>query len=310
MNATPSIRRRRVRKTPGERTFDAINYAVFGLFTLVCIFPFYYLFINTISDNELVNRGLILFLPKGIHFDNYVQILGMDNFVSALIVSVSRTVLGTALTIFFSAYTGYLVCKRKLWARRVWYRMIVVCMYFNAGIIAWYINMMNLGLLNNFLAYILPTIIQPFNIIMVKTYIEQSVPDALEESAEIDGAGYYTRFFRVVLPLCTPILATITIFTAIGQWNSFQDTLFLVSDKKLYTLQFILYRYMNESSALANMIKSLGNAADVTDSLKHMQSATTVRMTVSMVVVMPILLVYPFFQRYFVKGIMIGAVKG
>lgn len=183
-------------------------------------------------------------------------------------------------------------------------------MYFNAGIIAWYINMMNLGLLNNFLAYILPTIIQPFNIIMVKTYVEQNVPEALEEAAQMDGATILQRFFLVVLPLCGPILATLTVFTAIGQWNSFQDTLFLITDKNLYTLQFILYRYMNESSALANMIKSLGNAADVADNIRNMQSATTIRMTVAMVVVAPVLVVYPFFQRYFVKGIMIGAVKG
>ncbi len=311
MTGNPLIRpKAKPKESTGERVFNFCNCLVFGLLMIICIFPFYFLFINTISSNDLVNRGLILFLPRGLHLDNYKQILTQDNFLDAALISVARTVLGTILTIFFSAYTGYLTSKVKMWHRKVWYRLIVVCMYFNAGIIAWYINMMNLKLVNNFLAYILPTIIQPFNIIMVKTYIEQNVPDSLEEAAEIDGAGILSRFFRVVLPLCGPILATLTIFTAIGQWNSFQDTLFLISDKSLYTLQFILYRYMNESSALANMVKSLGNAADVADSIRNMQSATTIRMTVAMVVVAPVLVVYPIFQRYFVKGIMLGAVKG
>lgn len=311
-NTAPALKggRRRYRRTAGEWAFDVINYTVFAILMLACIFPFYFLFINTISSNDPVNRGLILFYPVGVHLDNYVQVLSQDNFLHSAFISLARTVLGTALTIFFSAYAGYLTSKKRMWHRKLWYRAVVVCMYFNAGIIAWYINMMNLGLLNNFLAYILPTIIQPFNIIMVKTYVEQNVPEALEEAAQMDGATILQRFFLVVLPLCGPILATLTVFTAIGQWNSFQDTLFLITDKNLYTLQFILYRYMNESSALANMIKSLGNAADVADNIRNMQSATTIRMTVAMVVVAPVLVVYPFFQRYFVKGIMIGAVKG
>ena len=290
-----------------SRVFDIINYIAFGIFTLMCVYPFYYIFINTISDNTLTARGQVMFYPIGVHFSNYAQVLKISGLADATLVSLARTVLGTGLTVFASAFVGYLVTKEKLWHRKLCYRFIVATMYFNAGIIPWFILMMNMGLTNNFLAYIIPGIVSPFNIILVKTYIE-SIPPALEESAQIDSAGYWTRFTRIVLPLCLPILATVTVFSAVGQWNSFQDTLFLMTDRKMYTLQFLLYRYINESNALATILKNSNGAVNMNLSL--VQTPTSVRMTVTMIVVAPILLVYPFFQRYFVGGIMIGAVKG
>ena len=290
-----------------SRAFDVVNYLVFGIFTLMCVYPFYYIFINTISDNTLTARGLVMFYPIGVHFSNYVQVLKIAGLAQATLISVARTVLGTGLTVFASAFVGYLVTKEKMWHRKFWYRFIIATMYFNAGIIPWYILMMNLHLTNNFLAYIIPGIVSPFNIILVKTYVE-SIPAALEESAQIDSAGYWTRFTRIVLPLCTPILATVTVFSAVGQWNSFQDTLFLMTDRNLYTLQFLLYRYINESNALATILKNTNGAVNVNLSL--VQTPTSVRMTVTMIVVAPILLVYPFVQKYFVKGIMVGSLKG
>lgn len=290
-----------------SRLFDIINYLAFGIFTLMCVYPFYYIFINTISDNTLTARGQVMFYPIGVHFSNYAQVLKIAGLADATLISIARTVLGTGLTVFASAFVGYIVTKEKLWHRKFCYRFIVATMYFNAGIIPWFILMMNMGLTNNFLAYIIPGIVSPFNIILVKTYIE-SIPPALEESAQIDSAGYWTRFTRIVLPLCMPILATVTVFSAVGQWNSFQDTLFLMTDRKLYTLQFLLYRYINESNALATILKNSNGAVNMNLSL--VQTPTSVRMTVTMIVVAPILLVYPFFQRYFVGGIMIGAVKG
>ncbi len=290
-----------------SRLFDVINYLAFGIFTLMCVYPFYYIFINTISDNTLTACGQVMFYPIGVHFSNYKQVLKIAGLADATLVSIARTVLGTGLTVFASAFVGYIVTKEKLWHRKLCYRFIVATMYFNAGIIPWFILMMNIGFTNNFLAYIIPGIVSPFNIILVKTYIE-SIPPALEESAQIDSAGYWTRFTRIVLPLCMPILATVTVFSAVGQWNSFQDTLFLMTDRKLYTLQFLLYRYINESNALATILKNSNGAVNMNLSL--VQTPTSVRMTVTMIVVAPILLVYPFFQRYFVGGIMIGAVKG
>jgi len=295
------------KQSVSSRVFDIFNYLFFGIFTLLCVYPFYYIFINTISDNTLTAKGQVLFYPMGVHFSNYAQVMKIQGLGEATLISVARTVIGTVLSVFASAFVGYLVTKDKMWCRKIWYRFIVATMYFNAGIIPWYILMMNLHLTNNFLGYIIPGIMSPFNIILVKTYVE-SIPAALEESAQIDSAGYWVRFSRIILPLCMPILATVTVFTAVGQWNSFQDTLFLMTDRKLYTLQFLLYRYINESNALATVLKNTGGNVNINLSL--VQTPTSVRMTVTMIVVAPILLVYPFFQRYFVGGIMIGAVKG
>jgi putative aldouronate transport system permease protein len=212
------------------------------------------------------------------------------------------------VTVLASALLGFLFTKEQMWGRKIWYRFVVITMYLQAGSIPWYITMMNLHLTNNFLAYILPAIVAPFNIILVKTFVE-SVPASLQESAEIDGAGYFTVFVRIVMPLIKPILATIAIFAAVGQWSSFGDTLFLMTDSKLFTLQFVLYKYLNEASSLAALVKSSAGAASNLD-VSSMQTATSVRMTVAMVVVIPILFVYPYFQKFFVKGVMIGAVKG
>lgn len=299
----------RARLQPGDALFQICNYLFFGLFTLLCLYPFYYLFINTISSNDLSARGFITLYPQEIHFTNYVQILKLKGLSQAAFISVSRTVLGTILTVLGSAFLGFLFTKQKMWARRFWYRFIIITMYFNAGIIPWYIIMLKLQMANNFSAYILPAIVSPFYVILVKTFVE-SLPEVLQESAEIDGAGTMTLFSRIVFPLIMPIAATIAIFSAVGQWNSFIDTLFLMTNQKYYTLQFVLYKYLNESNSLAAIVRSGGGSALASMDLSKMQTATSIRTTVSMVVVFPILLVYPFFQRYFVKGIMIGAVKG
>lgn len=292
----------------GDVTFSVLNYVVFGLFTFICILPFYYLLINTISDNSLVSKGAILWLPKGIHFGNYIQVLQMRGLGNSAFISLARTVLGTVLNVVGTAFLGYALSKKELWHRKLWYRMVIITMYFNAGIIPWFINMKNLGLTNNFLAYILPSIIAPFSLILFKTYVE-SLPSSLEESAELDGAGYMTLFTKIIFPLCKPIIATIAVFGAVNQWNSFTDTLFLMTDQKLYPLQFMLYQYMNEANSLADTMRAAMTSGGQVD-VSSMLTPSSIKMTVSMVVVIPVLCVYPFFQRYFVNGIMLGAVKG
>ena len=196
-----------------------------------------------------------------------------------------------------------------MWGRKFWYRFIAATMYFNAGIIPLYITMSNLKLTNNFWIYVLPTAISPFYMILCKTFIE-ATPGELREAAVIDGAGTLTIFFRIILPVIKPILATVAIFTAVHQWNAFQDTLIYITDKKLNTLQFVLYQYITQSSSIKALLNGSSSSANIAASMAKMQTATSVRMTVTIVVVTPILLVYPFFQKYFTKGIMIGAVKG
>ena len=291
-----------------DRAFNIVNYTIFAILTVICVYPFYYLIINSISANDLSANGFVNFLPHKIHFQNYMDVFKLSGLGTATLVSAARTVIGTACTVMASAYLGYMFTQQKMWHRKFWYRLIVITMYFNAGLIPMFMTMKTLHLTNTFWVYIIPAIVQPFNIIMVKTYVE-SIPQSLEEAAEMDGAGILVRFFKIILPTCKPILATIAIWAAVGQWNSFQDTLIYITDQKLYSLQYLLYTYLNQASSLATLVKQSGNVAAVAN-LATQQTPTSIRMTISVIVVLPILFIYPMFQKYFVKGIMIGSVKG
>ncbi|GHU87904.1 sugar ABC transporter permease [Spirochaetia bacterium] len=298
------------RKSPVESFVIALLYVFFALFTLMCLFPFYYLIINSISANDMSARGDIMFYPRNVHFKNYTNVITVPGLPMAALVSLGRTVLGTALTIMGSSFLGFMFTQPKLWGRKFWYRFVVATMYFSAGLIPWYLTMRTLHFTNNFLAYIIPSIVQPFNIILIKTYIENT-PIELQEAAEVDGASVMYIYTKIILPISTPILATVAIFAAVGQWNAFMDTLILMTDPKLYSLQFLLYKYLNEARSLIQMIQASGGS--ITDGAINSMSAqttTSIQMTIAVVVVIPILAVYPVFQRFFVKGIMIGAVKG
>ena len=304
------VKERGIKKTKGDIVFGILNYTVFGLFTLICFYPFYYLIINSVSANDLSSNGSINFLPSQLHLENYKQVLQLKGLGLAALVSVGRTIIGTICTVLASAFLGFMFTQERMWRRKLWYRLMVVTMYFNAGLIPMFLTMQNLHLTNSFWVYVIPVIVQPFNIILVKTYME-SIPRSLQEAAEIDGAGIMKVFLKIILPTSTPILATIAIFAAVAQWNSFQDTLIYVTDQKLYSLQYILYQYINQANSLATMVKNSSGGTNLNmAALATQQTPTSIRMTVSVIVVMPILFIYPMFQRYFVKGIMVGAVKG
>ena len=289
--------------------FDILNYAFFIIFTLICVFPFYYLFINTISDNGLVSKGLVNFYPRGLHIKNYIALKDVNGLGMSFIVTLARTVIGTIVSTVASGFVGYLVTKKEMWHRKIFYRFMIINMYSSEGLIPWFTTMQMLGLTNTFWAYIIPGIVSVYNIIMVKTYIE-SIPAELEESASIDGASYMTIFVKIIWPLSKPILATIAIWCAVGHWNSFQDSLVLMSGApKLKTLQERLYIYLNQSS---NLAASMGTATTGLSETQRQQMLNTksIQYTVAMVTAIPILCVYPFMQKYFVKGLMLGAVKG
>lgn len=291
----------------GEHAFQAINYIVYALFTLLCMYPFYYIFINSISSPDAIIRG-VYFYPRAITFDTYIQLFRSDNILNAFLVSASRAVIGTIVTVIACSFFSYLMTKREMFARKFVYRFVIITMYLNAGLIPWYLTMRALGLKDNYLLYILPTIISAYFIILIKTYME-SLPPVLEESAMMDGAGYLRVFFSIILPVCMPILATVAVFHAVNQWNSWTDNYFLVSNPKLQTLQLILLQYLRQAESMASDANRqlIISAAGLTG---FRVSPASVRLAITMIVTLPIILVYPFMQRYFVKGIMMGAVKG
>lgn len=293
--------------TREDKIFHAINYTVFALLALICFYPFYYLFINTISRNDYVDLGLILFWPQGVHIANYINIFKLERIGNAVLISVARTVLGVMVSTLCSTVLAYLFTKQHMAHRKLLYRLTIVTMYFSAGMIPVYMNMKLLGLLNSFWVYIIPGAIKVYNMVLIKTFIE-SLPPSLEESAQIDGASYPQRFIHIVFPLSKPILATVALFTAVSQWNAFMDTLLYISDSKLYPLQFLLYEYLNQATAIASSISTMTDMSQL-DAATQI-STTAVRNTMTVVTIIPIVCVYPFIQRFYVQGVMIGAVKG
>ncbi|MGC3994876.1 MAG: carbohydrate ABC transporter permease [Propionicimonas sp.] len=302
-------RRRRPRYTVGGVVFTIVTGLVFLAFAVICAYPFYFLLINSVSANDLSAQGDVRWWPIGFHLQNYLEVFKLPGLPAAAMVSVARTVLGTVATVFASAFLGFMFTQQRMWKRQLWYRLIVITMYFNAGIIPIFLIMKTLGLTNNFWVYILPFVVAPFNIILVKTYVE-SLPASLQEAAEVDGANVFQIFFRIMLPSMTPILATVAIFSAVTQWNSFQDTLIYVTDQSLYTLQFVLYMYISQAASLALAAQQAGGNIGSVASAATSQTATSIQVTVAVLAVAPILFIYPLFQRFFVKGIMLGAVKG
>ena len=206
----------------------------------------------------------------------------------------------------FKAYAAYLFSKQEMWHRKLWYRLAVTTMYFSAGMIPIYLNIKNLGLLDTFWVYIIIHLFAAGNVILIKTSME-ALPASLEESAEIDGAGYITRFFRIVLPLSKPILATIGLFDAVAHWNNMADTKLYITSQKLFTLQYVLYEYYEQVKSLQETMAE--NGVDL-NTLEKLASATPIRLTLTAVTVIPVMCIYPYIQKYYVKGVMIGAVKG
>ena len=292
--------------TPQDILFNVICGVFFTLFALLCFYPFYYLFICTISDPQLVEVGQITVAPRGLTLESYAEVLKIDNLANAAMISVLRSVLGTVTSTLCSAYLAYFFTKRNMWGRKFWYRLVVATMYFSAGMIPEYLNNRALGLINTFWIYIIPGLVGVYNMILIKTSME-SLPAELEESAVLDGAGYMTRFFLIVVPLQKPILATVALFLLVNHWNDFFTTQLYVTNPKNYTLQFLLYEFLNQVKNSANAVVT-GNEG-LTATIQTVRT-TSIRLTLTAVVIIPIMLVYPFVQKFYVKGVMIGAVKG
>ncbi|PXX51999.1 carbohydrate ABC transporter membrane protein 2 (CUT1 family) [Hungatella effluvii] len=304
MTVTKSIKvknKNHVRMGKRDVIYNIAAICVFTLIALICFYPFYYLMICTISNQKMVDLNQILFLPHGINFKNYVEIFQVQNLANSAFISVARTICTTALSLVCTSYMAYFFTKTNMWGRKFWYRFTVITMYFSAGMIPEYLNNRMLGLTNSFGIYVIPAAISVYNMVLVKTNIESMSPE-LEESAYLDGAGYLTTFFKIILPLQTPILATVSLFTAVNQWNDFFTTKLYITNTKLYTLQYLLYELLQQVTAAAEQINNANPYASITP--------TGIRLTLTAIVIIPIICVYPFVQRFYVKGIMVGAVKG
>lgn len=287
----------------GRRIFNICNTVLMLLIVFACFYPFYYMIIYSFSDSQIAVMKGITWKIEGFTLENYITTLTLDNFVTGLVVSVFRTLAGVGISLLCCSFYAYLMTIQKMYFRKFLYRGLVLTMYINGGLIPIYMVYRAYGLANNYLIYLLPTALTAYNTVLIKTFMEQ-IPSALEESAMLDGAGYLTRYTRIIMPLSKPILATIAVFVAVGQWNSWFDSHIYVTKEEMWSLQYILYRYLQQVSSAAAVADE--RAATVVSTV----TPATVRMTITAVVTAPILIVYPYMQKYFTQGIMVGAIKG
>jgi len=292
----------------GEIIFQTVTYIVYALIAFTCAYPFYYIFLYSLSDPTMVAGKSILVLPVGFTLKNYISILSLKNIYLSLFVSVTRVIIGASAGVFMTSMFAYVLTQKELFARKFMYRLTFASIYLNAGIIPWYITMRSYGLKDNFLLYIVPSLIIPFNLILVKTYMEQT-PYEMQESAIIDGAGFFTIFVRIMFPICKPVIAAIAVFSAVNHWNAWVDNFFLIRNVQLQTIQLTLLNYMRDAENIAKAVRADSSLQKLTN-IRHELSPMSVRMTLTMFVTLPILIVYPFMQKYFVKGMLIGAIKG
>lgn len=287
--------------------FNTLN-GFFMLFLVtVTLYPFLHTLTVSFNEGNDTLRGGLYLWPRMWSLQNYRAIFISGTIYHAAWISVARTVTLTVLGVFLTSMLAYTLAQPHYLFRKIIGVFFVLTMYFNAGLIPNYFLIKQLGLLNSFWVYILPGMVSAFNLIVIRTYIK-SLPGSLIESAKIDGAGDFTIFLRIIFPLCTPVLATIALFIAVGSWNSWFDTfLYASSDIKLSTLQYEMMKLLG-STMSSNSDPALLNGVNTGQS-KGMVTPASVRAAITIVTAVPILLVYPFLQRFFVVGLNLGSVK-
>ena len=293
-------------KKRGDWVFPVVN----GLLLILLMFLTLYPVINTVAysfnDGTDAVRGGIGLWPRKFSLDSYKSILSDNSVYGAAWISASKTVLITLLNLFWTSMLAFALSRREFMLRKVFTVIMVLTMYFNAGLIPNYLLISKtLNLRNNYLVYVIPTMFSCFNMIVIRTYIS-NLPEALVESARIDGAGDFRIFWQIIFPLCKPVLATVALFVAVGSWNSWFDTYLYVGQKKeLYTLQYLLKMKLATTQASANAAKATAEAM----STLGQTTPVTIRCAITVIATVPIIVVYPFLQKYFVTGIALGSVK-
>ena len=280
---------------------DVVKVLFLTFAVIICVYPFWNIFIVSINDATDASRGGLYFLPRKLSFASYSDILGRSTFRHSILVTLARTIIGTPLAVLVTSALAYSISRRDLVGRKGLNLMFVFTMYFGGGMVPYYMILKNLGLLDNFLVFILPGLLSVYNMILVRNYID-GMPPALFESMRIDGANDLTIFFKMVLPLSKPIVMTIALFVAITHWNSWFDAYLYTNSQNLKTMQSILVEILNQ-------YQTSDAGASAADRMSQSLTPDSIRMAATMVTTIPIIAIYPFIQKYFVKGIMLGSVK-
>ncbi|MBW9172413.1 carbohydrate ABC transporter permease [Clostridium estertheticum] len=293
----------------GDKVFNTFNTIFMIVIVVVTLYPFLNILAISFNNASDTLRGGIYIWPREWTLFNFSSIFATGFLYHAFFISVLRTVISTVLNLFFTTMLAYTLSRKEYFLRKFITTVFVLTMYFSAGMIPSYFLIKNLGLMNHFIVYILPSMIGAFNLIVIRTYIK-SLPDSMIEAAKIDGAGEFSIFIKIVFPLCKPVLAVVGLFVAVGAWNTWFDTfLYASSNQNLSTLQYELMKLLSTSMQTATTaVAQFGGKGALSGSADSV-TPQSIRAASTVVAALPILMVYPFLQKYFVVGLNVGSVK-
>jgi len=292
------------RQTLGDKTFDVVNVLLCILILLVVLYPMYFVIIASISDPKAVNAGKVFFLPIGIHFKAYRMVFRDPMIVTGYLNSLKYMVLGTTFNLVMTILAAYPLSRRDLKGKGIFTAVLMFTMFFGGGLIPTFLVMNTLGMMNTIWAMIFPGAVSVYNTMVMRTYFTTSIPYELQEAAEVDGCRNFGILFRIVLPLSKPIIAVMILFYGVGHWNSWFNALIYINDTDMYPLQLVLRSILIQNQQSQDMVGELDTLGD------RVMLAETMKYALIIVATLPMMILYPFLQRYFVKGVMVGAVKG
>ncbi|WP_322170899.1 carbohydrate ABC transporter permease [Acutalibacter caecimuris] len=294
----------KIKQSRGDLAFDIINTVLLVLIMLVILYPLYFIVIASLSDPLEVLAGKVILYPKNFSVDAYGMVFKDGNIMTGYRNTLFYTVFGTAINIALSVLAAYPLSRRDFVGKKFFTMVLTITMFFSGGMIPLYLTVSSLGLLDTIWAILLPGAISVWNVVIIRTYFQTSIPFELTEAAMVDGATNFQLLFRVILPLSTPVIAVMVLFYGVAHWNAFFNALIYISSKQLYPLQLVLRSILIQNTPSDEMMADLDNAAS------RQLLAETIKYALIVVATAPIIAVYPFLQKYFVKGIMVGAVKG
>jgi putative aldouronate transport system permease protein len=301
--------RNRIRRSAGEITFDSVNVLLMIALCVVMIYPFWYVLVYALNETQDAQYGRLWFFPRIPTLFNIGFVLNNPMLKGAYMITILRTLIGPAVHLVVTGCAAYALSKRYLPGRKVITYFLIVPMFIGGTMISYYVVYAKLGLLNNFLVYVLPPAFSFFMMAITRAFLEE-IPASLEESAKMDGAGYLRIFLRIMIPLSTPIVATVLMISAVGHWLDFFTNLLYVNKYKLFTVQFLLYNLVQQKTNVGQFTGAMVQSMQGRGSEKQVGiTIETMKMTMLVVATLPVLFVYPFFQKYIIKGILIGAIK-
>ena len=303
MEAVTTKRRKSRKKTSvADKVFVTLNTLFMIMFVIITLYPVLNTLAISLNDGTDALRGGIYLLPRKFTWKNYITVLQKDNLIMGAYITVARTVIGTALALFANAILAFIVSRKRFMFKKQLSLFWVITTYVNGGMIPTFLLFKTLHLTNSFWVYVIPGMFSAFNMLVIRTYMN-GISDSLEESAQLDGAGYTTIFLKIISPLCKPVYATVALFVAVGQWNSWFDAmLYNRMSANLTTLQYELMKLLSSVTNQGNSVEAMKNAAGSV-------TPTSVRAAATILTMLPIICLYPFLQRYFVTGLTIGGVK-